>query len=356
MSEPTPSPRCAQFSARVHLFTLGGTIASRHDGDDPGIGVVPTSTASQLLAMVALDEATTVTASDFSMLPSVDLQVDDLADLAAEIDRVLEDGSRDDPATGRIDGVVVTQGTDAMEEAAYLLSLLVTSSKPVIVTGAMRNPSVAGTDGPANILAAITVASSPMAHELGCVLLFNDELHDPRWVRKTHSSNVAAFSSAPAGPIGWVSEGSLVLLAHPDRPVPITAKVRLEPPAVALLACGFGDDGRIADALHGLGFKGAVVEALGGGHVSKAAAERLGRLASEMPVILASRTGGPVLAQTYGFIGSEIDLLSRGLISAGLLDGRKARVLLILLLREGLSGPQLVAEFVCRAHLADAPG
>ena len=354
MNELAPSLGVAEPKARVHVFTLGGTIAAQHDPGGSGAGVVPTATAPQLLRMVSVNDAIAVTASDFSMLPSGDLQVEDLAVLAVEIDRILEGGSHDRPGNGGIDGVVVTQGTDTMEEAGYLLSLLVTSKKPVIVTGAMRNPTVAGSDGPANLLAAITVAGSPVARELGCVVLFNDQLHDPRWVRKTHTSNVAAFSSAPAGPIGWVSEGSLVLIAHPDRPIPIIATGRPELPAVALLTCGFGDDGRIADALLGLGFHGVVVEALGGGHVSKAAAERLVRLATEVPVILASRTGGPVLSQTYGFIGSEIDLLSRGLLSAALLDGRKARVLLTLLLRAGLRGPQLAVEFSRRAQLTAA--
>ena len=156
---------------------------------------------------------------------------------------------------------MVTQGTDSLEEVALALDLLWRHDEPLVVTGAMRNPMLAGADGPANVLAAALVAAAPASRRRGALVVLNDEIHAARWVRKTHSTSPAAFVSAPAGPVG---------------------------------------------------------------------------LAAAKPVVLASRTGaGPVLDATYTFPGSETDLLSHDLVSAGMLDPLKARLLLHLLIAAG---------------------
>lgn len=320
---------------RVAVFSMGGTISSVDTG---GKGVEPTLTGEALVSDVPeIAGVAEVSAASFRQASSGELGVEDLAELAAEI-------------SGRIDGgaagAVVTQGTDTIEETSFVLDLLVDREAPVVVTGAMRNPTLPGADGPANLLAAIQVAVGDAARGLGTVVVLNDEIHLARFVRKTHTSNPATFRSDPVGPVGWVSEGvpRVVLRPAGRHKVDLSGDVGDRP--VALYHVGLGDDGRLLPKLEEEGYAGLVVEAMGGGHVPSVMAGTLEELASKMPVVLASRTGGgEVLRSTYGFVGSEIDLLDRGLIYASHLDGRKARLLLTLLLRSGATKEEIAETF-----------
>jgi L-asparaginase len=308
--------------AEIAVIALGGTIAMTAEG--PG-GVVPNLSADDLVAAVpGLGDGADLRTTTFRHVPGAHLGLDDAVVLAAEIDRVLE----------RSDGVVVTQGTDTIEEMAFALDLLVRSAKPVVVTGAMRNPQAAGADGPANLLAAVQTAASPAAAGLGCVVVLNDEIHAARLVVKRHTASPAAFASPLAGPLGYVAEGRPRVLLRP-LPIELDLGAALVPGSVALVTAVLGDDGSaFRAATEGNG--GIVVETLGGGHVPPGVADAIGEVATTMPVLYASRTQvGEVLQRTYGFEGSERDLLERGAISAGWLNWRKARVLLSLLLGAG---------------------
>ncbi|MQA88437.1 MAG: hypothetical protein GEV03_28425, partial [Streptosporangiales bacterium] len=204
---------------------------------------------------------------------------------------------------------------------------------PVVVTGAMRNPTLPGADGPANLLAAVRVAASTDCRGLGCLVVLNDEIHAARFVRKTHTGNPATFRSPLAGPIGWLAEGTPHLALRPVRRHHVAVPKETDPPPVALPTVGLADDGRLLAEVERLGYAGVVVEAMGGGHVPAHLAPTLANLARRVPVVLASRTGsGEVLRETYSFPGSETDLLEHGSIPAGALDGLKARILLMLLL------------------------
>jgi L-asparaginase len=263
----------------------------------------------------------------FRQVASGDLMLPDLVALAGEIRKCFDQG---------VAGVVVTQGTDTLEETSFALDLLVHSPRPIVVTGAMRNPTLAGPDGPANLLAAVQVAASPQAVGLGTLVVLNDEIHAARFVCKTNTSSPSTFRSPTVGPLGWLAEGRPRIVFR----VPVLkgrpGTTDKEAPAVALFKCALGDDLRVITQLEALGYVGLVIEAFGGGHVPSHVVPALEDLASRVPVVLTSRTGsGEVLAETYGFPGSERDLLSRGLISAGFLDGLKARILLSLLLAAG---------------------
>jgi L-asparaginase len=320
---------------RVDFIGLGGTISMAGAN---AAGVVPTLTAGDLIAAVpALAQVAEVRALQFRMVAGSSLSMDDLLATAAEVRRCIDGGAA---------GVVVTQGTDTIEEVAFGLDLLVPGDAPVVVTGAMRNPTQPGADGPANLLAAVQVAASPEARGLGALVVFNDEVHAARFVQKTHTASPATFRSRQAGPIGWVAEGQVRIALRPAgrRHVEVPEGAADRP--VALLTMSLGDDGRLFGALAGLGYCGAVIEGLGGGHVPFFAVEAAQRLAATMPVVLASRTGcGEVLRRTYGFAGSESDLLARGLIHAGILDGPKARILLTLLLRAGAARKEVEEGF-----------
>jgi L-asparaginase len=275
---------------------------------------------------------------ELALLPGSALTLDDLLATAAAVRQRLDAGAS---------GVVVTQGTDTIEETAYLLDLLHDRPEPVVVTGAMRGPTLAGDDGPANLLGAVRVAASEEARGLGCVVVFADGIHAAARVRKTHASSVATFQSPDGGPLGYVVEGRPWLLHRPVRrtTLPPPPAVGRPWPRVDLRVATLGDGGpRVDDDLDGL-----VVAGFGVGHVPPTWAEALGALAGRIPVVLASRTGaGPVLASTYAYAGSEKDLRGRGLIPAGLLHPYKARILLLLALAAG-HDRAAVADLFARA-------
>lgn len=301
-------------------------------------GVVPRLDAAALVAAVPqLADAAQITALSFRQVPGASLTLDDIVALGKEIERRIDAGAR---------GVVVTQGTDTIEETAFALDLLVDRSAPVVVTGAMRNPTLPGADGPANLLAAVQVAASSEARGLGTLVVFNDEIHAARYVKKSHTMSLATFRSPLAGPLGWIVEGRTNIAVRVRPQAHIECPQAADDQAVALLTVSLGEDGRLLPLLKQADYAGLVIEAFGGGHVPAIMVDKLEELAASMPVILASRTGsGPMLRQTYGFPGSETDLLAKGLISAGILDGPKARILLSLLLRSGMSRESIAARF-----------
>jgi L-asparaginase len=320
---------------RVRVVTTGGTITMTAAGAE---GVHPTLTADDLTAAVPqVAEVAKVEAETFSTVPGAHLTIDDVLRLMREnVAAALDDG---------VDGIVVVQGTDTLEETAFVADLVHAGQAPIVFTGAMRSPQTPGADGPANLLASVRAAASPQARGAGVLVSMNGELHAARFVRKTHAFSPAAFASPSTGPVGWVIEDRVRVLAPPVR-VPGFAidELGTDDPAVALHRVTLGDDGRALPSLPDLGFQGLVVEAFGVGHAPQRLVAPLAALTRRIPVVLASRTGaGEGMTHTYGFPGSESDLLSRGLLCAGLLDGLKARILLSLALRRRGTSPSATA-------------
>lgn len=322
---------------QVTLFSLGGTIAMTRD---PGSarGVTPALSGAQLVAAVPAltDCGVTIDAQDFRQLPGASLTFADLLALGEAIEQRVREG---------VSGIVVTQGTDTIEETSYLLDLVYTGDAPVAVTGAMRNPTMAGPDGPANLVAAVQVAASPLVRGLGCVVVFSDEIHAAQHVRKIHSASTAAFASPNTGPIGYVVEDEARLLTRPGRQLAVHGVDPGRNARVALVTVTLSDDGELLRSLTDR-FDGLVVAGFGVGHVPAVLVPILEELAGRIPVVLASRTGaGSVLRRTYGFPGSEQDLGRRGLIAAGFLDPLKARILLQLLLMAGVNRDGIAERF-----------
>jgi len=170
----------------VVMFTLGGTIAMSGSGP-----VVTRMSGADLIAAVPglADFGTSLDVQDFHAVPSADLTYLEMLEVVRAASEAVGQGAQ---------GIVITQGTDTLEETAYLVDLLWPHEQPIVLTGAMRNPTLAGPDGPANVLAAARVAASPQARGLGALVAFNDEIHAARWVRKSHSTNPATFVSPNA--------------------------------------------------------------------------------------------------------------------------------------------------------------
>ncbi|GIG28142.1 asparaginase domain-containing protein [Cellulomonas marina] len=338
------------MSARVLLLTLGGTIgSSRPAGGAPDAGIVPTSGAALLARELEPWLAgVTLVPHELRLAPSPSLLLDDVLAVARAVRAAAEDAT-----DGGFAGVVVSQGTDTLEETAFVLDVLgAARDLPVVVTGAMRDREAPGTDGPANLVAAVDVAASPAARGHGVLVAFADAVHAGRHVRKESSTHTSAFTSAPWGPVGHVHERvpHLPLVAQPvPRLAAADALLAAPPggwPAVALVGTGLGDDLRLLPHLAALGYAGVVVEGMGGGHVAAVAMEHVRGALAHGPVAVCSRAGvGPTLRRTYGYPGGEIDLLGAGALWGGLLTGAKARLLLALCLRAGLSGDALRTAF-----------
>ncbi|MPV37628.1 L-asparaginase [Georgenia subflava] len=311
-----------------------------------GEGVTPHLDAATLVAVVpGLTEMADVTAETLQRLPSASLLPEHLVAALGWARTQVADGAA---------GVVLTHGTDTMEESAYLLDLLWDRPEPLVLTGAMRPPLVAGADGPANVLAAVTVAVSEGARGLGVLVVMDDSAHLAAAVTKTRATGTGAFASPGGGAVGRVVESEYVPGLVPARsrppalPQPSRTAVR-----VALLEPGIGDDGGVVDLVVEAGYDGLVLAGSGAGHVPEPVADAVGRAVLRLPVVVGSRTGsGTTATRTYGYAGSEVDLLARGAVMAGPLSPRKARVLLWTLLAGGADGAAVRAEFRRRGGAA----
>lgn len=325
----------------VALVSLGGTIAMGETSPD---GIRVSLDAAHLVASVH-DEFPDLhlTGSDVRALDSSTLSLADVLDLRDAIHAAADRGAH---------AVVVTTGTDTMEEVAFALQRLLRPGRlGVVVTGAMRSPTVVSHDGPMNLRGALTVAGRDDVAALGVVIVMNDDIHGADFVTKSHATSTASFTSYP-GALGWVGDGQSMVLS-----VPAPARVVLSERTidrverrVPLITSYLGDGALGVRALAGAGVDGLVVEAFGSGRVTPATAEALIELAATTPVVVASRTGAGLLERgTYAGEGSEARLWRHGIRSAGWLPGLKARVLLELLVRSGASPQEITAAFAAFA-------
>jgi L-asparaginase len=232
--------------------------------------------------------------------------------------------------------VVVTHGTDVLEETAMLCDVLHDAEAPIVFTGAIRPASAAGADGPANLVDAVSVAASEAAGGLGVLVVFGGEIHHARCARKTDTTSLVAFSSPQVGPLGRVTEGHPTIWSRIPRNPP------LDPPnlekRVHVLPSFAGDDGALAKAALDTDPDGMIIGTLGAGHLALPVLELYREASQRIPIVAYCRPErGVILNATYGYAGSERDLRDTQIIPAGFLSPQGARMKLLACLASGLA-------------------
>lgn len=318
---------------QIDIHVLGGTITMAAGAH----GATPSLDGNALLAAVpALEGLARYRIETPFLKPSASQT---FADITMLVERLQD--------TAQVTGHVIVQGTDTIDETGFLLDLLYRGAAPVVITGAMRTATAVSADGPGNILAAVQTALSPLMQGQGVVVTINDTIHAAHRVEKTHKGLLDAFTSPQGGALGHVLEGRVRLLNRPMQRTMPNMQARFA--KVAIIKAGLDVDTDILQAIPELGYAGVVIEATGAGHVAADWADVLKTLVRSMPVVLASRVmRGPIFSRTYGFQGSEMDLLEAGLISAHYLSSHKARLLLSVAIGNQIPRtelPQLFAAF-----------
>ena len=234
------------------------------------------------------------------------------------------------------DGVVVTHGTDTLEETAYYLELTLDVNIPIVITGAMRSSNEIGADGLANLRSSLVVATDEESSDKGVLVVMNDEVHTATYVTKTHTTNVATFQTPTFGPIGLVSKNNVIyfqkLVKEEHYEVNTTEK------KVYLLKAYAGMDGKLINAVCDLGADGLVIEALGAGNLPPQTVSAVRNcIKKSIPVVFVSRAFNGVTQDVYDYEGGGKRFQQDGVIFTTGLSGQKARVKLMILLEAGIS-------------------
>ena len=305
----------------VHVLFTGGTISMRID---PGTGAaVPALSGQEIVARVpGLDKVARLTLEDYARLPGPHVTPFWMWRLKDRVAEVLAD-----PA---VDAVVLTHGTDTLEETAYLFDLTLDSPKPVVFCGAMRTVSERGWDGPANLMAAVRTAVHPDSAGRGVLVVIGGEVHGASEATKRHAQNLKAFHS-PRGPLGVVERGRVVY-RRPGLRSPRVLAPRLVP-QVDMHTMAAGVDAGLLRASLARGARGIVLEATGCGNVPPSAMPGVrAALAAGVPLVLVSRCAEGRVAPAYGYEGGGRMLRELGVIFGGDLPGPKARIKLMVAL------------------------
>ncbi|HJU69171.1 MAG TPA: asparaginase [Gemmatimonadaceae bacterium] len=312
------------------LFT-GGTISMRQD---PSVGgAIPTLSGRDILAATrGIEDVADFEVEEWGSYPGPHMTLERMWSLR---NRIAEHLQRPE-----VDGVVVTHGTDTLEESAYLNARTITADKPIVFTGAMRTASELGWDGPSNLIDAVRVAANPESRGHGVMVAMSGRVFAGLDVTKAHTHLLDAFESPGLGPIGVIDDGQVIF----RRALP-PAPPLLAPPAPAvpvdIVAAYPGADARLLDAAR-LDALGVVIAAMGRGNVPPAMVPGIERwIGAGMPVVIASRAPRGRVGRTYGYPGAGRRLHDLGAVFAGSRRPQQARIELSLALGAGLQGGEL---------------
>lgn len=308
--------------SKVVVIFNGGTISMKVD--EKIKAAVPNLTGEEIMSMVTgIESYAEVESYTFSSLPSPHMTPDIMLELSNYVKSFLK---RED-----VDGVVVTHGTDTLEETAYFLQLTINSEKPVVVTGSMRNSSELGYDGPANLAASICTATSKESRNRGVIICLNNELNCASEVTKSHSMHLNTFQSPEFGPIGIVDSNEVRFYRKSTVKEYIDTQI-IENNVQLIKSCA-GMDGTLIDYCVAQGAKGLVIEAMGRGNIPPLMAASVKKaIDKEVAVVIVSRCYKGRVLDSYGYEGGGKQLRNMGVIFGDSMPGQKARIKLILAL------------------------
>ena len=320
---------------KIAIIFNGGTISMKID--EKIKAAVPSLSADEIMSMIpGVEDYAEIEAYTFSSMPSPHMTLETMLKLSKFTTELVE---RED-----IDGVVITHGTDTLEETAYLLDLTVRTKKPVVVTGAMRSGSELGYDGPFNLATSICTAISDEAVGRGVLVCFNGELNSASEVTKANSMALNAFRTPNFGPIGIVDNDNVIF--YRDANYSEKYDVSEIKKQVALIKCVVDMDSSYIDYLIEKGCGGIVIEALGRGNVPPKMVDGI-KKATELniPVVVVSRCFEGRVFESYGYEGGGKQLKDLGVIFGDTLPGQKARIKLILAINSGLNIHEIARAF-----------
>jgi len=308
---------------KIAVIFTGGTISMTVNKSTNA--ATPSLSSGDIMALVHhIKDFAEVELIDFSAIPGPHMTPAKMMELKA---LVKKQGDCDD-----IFGVVITHGTDNLEETAYLLDLTLDTSKPVVVTGSMRNASELGYDGPSNLASAILTATHEESRNRGVLIVLNDEINAAREVTKTHTMSLDTFKSLEFGPLGIVDSNHVIYYRNQTF-IPTHIQTDTIEADVALIKVASGMDGRLLDFLVKEQVKGIVIEAMGRGNVPPGIMNGIkNAIDAHIPVVLVSRNPLGRTMPSYGYEGGGLELKNAGVIFAHNLNGQKARIALMLAL------------------------
>ncbi|MBM7692668.1 L-asparaginase [Peribacillus deserti] len=305
---------------KISIITTGGTIASK----EMAKGLLNSGVLSgeELAALCQIPEDFEIKIVDLFQIPSMHMNFDSMLKVKEAIEAELLDEN--------VAGVVVTHGTDSLEETAYFLDLTINDHRPIVVTGSQRSPQEVGTDVYSNLRNSIYAAASQKLHQVGVVVVFNERIYSARYVKKVHASNLQGFESFGYGYLGIIDNDVVNVYQKPVSTEFHQLKRKL--PRVDIVKCYTGADGLFIDAAASADAKGIVLEGVGRGQVTPEMVQSIQHAIDQnITLVMTTSAEEGKVYPAYGYKGSAYDLLQRGVILGEDYDSKKARIKLAVL-------------------------
>ncbi|WP_110927590.1 asparaginase [Bacillus massiliglaciei] len=303
------------MNQKITLITTGGTIASKENSE--GRLASGALSGNELASLCELPKEIDIKIVDFSQVPSMFMDFEKMLALKDMIMRELEDPE--------VSGIVVTHGTDSLEETAYFLDITVADHRPIVVTGSQRSPLEVGTDVYSNLRNSILTAASLHLEKAGVVVVFNERIYSAKYVKKVHASNLQGFVSFGYGYLGIIDNDVVSIY---QKPLHAESFVLRRPiPRVDIIKCHTGADGIMVEAAVSAGAEGIVLEGVGRGQTTPIMVDAI-QSAIEKGVVVVMTTSAEEgkVYPAYEYVGSAADLMRRGVILGADYDSKKARI------------------------------